>query len=110
MGDENDLVEVELAGQRLDDVGLLEQRVGLVGLGRQPVAEHVEQHHPLLGSERVEDVAPVEGAAREAMEDEQRRPALAHRRLVDHEDPVAEQLVVRAPRLPFLDRTHGRAI
>ena len=83
------------------DVGLQRHRIGAVGLGREPVADHVEQHHPPPRPQAVEHGGVVERRRREPVEDEQGHVALGpDGRHVDGEDPLAAELAVDADGLP----------
>ncbi len=74
MGDQRDLVEPDVAGDRLDQVRLLEQRVALVGLVREAEAEEIGQDDPVTAREPVEDAVPVVRRRREAVQHEDGRP------------------------------------
>ena len=65
-------VDAERGDEGRGDVGLQRHGVVAVGLGREPVAEHVEQQDPTAGAQAVEDGGVVEGRRREAVEDEER--------------------------------------
>ena len=83
------------------DVGLQRHGVGAVGLGRQPVAEHVEEEDAPARPQAVEDGGVVERRRREAVQDQERLVALgADGRGVDGEDALAAELAVRADGLP----------
>ena len=74
MGDQRDLVEPEVAGDRLDQVRLLEQRVALVGLVGEAEAEEIGHDDPMAAREPVEDAMPVVRGRREAVQHEDARP------------------------------------
>ena len=105
--DERDITEPGFARGRLHDVGLLEQRVRLIGLGRQPVAEHVEHDDAPPRAQHVELVLPVVAARREAVQHEHGLGLLADRRQVDHEHVVVEQSPDAALTSPLVDLHHA---
>ena len=95
-------VDAERLREGDDDVGLFGERVPLVGLGRQAVAEEVEQQHPARAAQVVEHRGEVVRRAREAVQDEQRLVDLRlERGRDDGEDRVPGEVTPFAGRLPF---------
>ena len=89
-------------------IGLVDQPVGPVGLGRQSEPEHVEQDHPPVAGQRVDHPVEVERRRGEPVEDEQgRRRSGPRGGDVDGEDPVADQGADRAPGPPGLDEARS---
>ncbi len=92
VGEQRQTVDSQCGHVGGGDVGLERHGVGPVGLGREPVAQHVEQEHPAPRSQAVEHGRVVERRGREAVEHQQRRVALGpdggH---VDREDALAPQ-------------------
>ena len=115
VGEQRDLVEPEVAGDRLDQIRLLEQRVALVGLVAEAEAEQVGQHHAAAAREAVEDPVPVVRRGRKAVQHEHGAiVAPVGRRTIDDEHAVPEHLVMPAtvgpPRDAFVTRHHGSIV
>ena len=72
VGEQREPFDPELGDERHDDVRLLGERVRLVGLRREPVAEEVEQEHAAGAAQIVEHRGEVVRRAREPVEHEQR--------------------------------------
>ena len=107
VGEQRELAQAELGGERGDDVGLRGERVRDVGLRGEAVPEEVEQADAPVRAQAVEHEVEVERRGREAVEDQERLVALlAERRRVDGEDPVAGELPVGAELLPCVEIGH----
>jgi hypothetical protein len=95
-------IDTGLAHERHDDVGLLRERVRLVGLVGQSVAEEVEQEHTARPAQLVEHGHEVVRRAGEAVQHEQGLVVLAvDRGHVDREDRVAGEGSVSTEGLPL---------
>jgi pimeloyl-ACP methyl ester carboxylesterase len=116
VGEQRDLVEPEVAADRLDQVCLVEERVALVGLVRQAEAEQVGQHHPAAPRETVEDAVPVVRRSRKAVQHQDGPSVVAADGgcAIDDEHEVPEQPVMLAPLGPccdaFATRHHGSIV
>jgi hypothetical protein len=55
VGEETETVDAEVVHQSFNEIGLVDQAVGAVGLGRQSEAEDVEQDDTPVGGEPVND-------------------------------------------------------
>ena len=101
VGEQGQAIDPQRRDEGGGHVGLQRHGVGPVGLGRQPVPEHVEEDDAPAGPQPVEHGGIVERRGREAVEDQQRLVALgADGRGVDGEDALATQGAVRPDRLP----------
>ena len=101
VGEQGEAVDAELGHEGRRDVRLQRHGVVPVGLGREAVAQHVEQQHAAPGAQPVEDGGVVERRRGEAVEHQQGRvPLGTDGRRVDGEDALAAQLAVLADRLP----------
>ena len=101
VGEQREPVDPERGGERHDDVRLFGERVGLVGLRRQPVPEEVEEEHATRAPQVVEHGSEVVRRAGEPVQDEQRLVALLLERGRDHgEDRVAGERRAARPAPP----------
>jgi MFS family permease len=114
VGDQYDLVEPQVADDRRDQIGLLEEGVVLVGLIGEPVPEQVEQHDAAAAREAVQDAVPIVRRGRETVEDEDgsKYRAIGFRRCaVDDEHALTGHVAVLAALFPrtdtVIDRGHG---
>ncbi len=106
MRDQRDLVQPELASHGFDDVGLLEQRVALVGLVGEPVPGHVDKHDAVTPGQVVEHPVPVVRRRREPVKNEcwlAGRIRWLSRAVIDDEDPMLEHSEIHAVALPRTD-------
>ena len=95
--------DAEILQQRLADVGLLNDRVGMPGrlLGHAET-EQVAGVQRILLREPGPEPVPVVARSRIAVDQQQRRPALVHR--AAHEDPVTAQGPGFSRSDPFVQR------
>ena len=101
VGEQGQAIDPERGDEGGGHVGLQRHGVGAVGLGRQPVPDHVEEHDTPSRPEAVEHGGVVERRRGEAMEDEQRLVAFgADGRRVDGEDALAAERPVRPDGFP----------
>ena len=101
VGQQRGLGQAHVGRVRGHHVGFEVQAVREVRLGRQAVAQEVEEVHPPAGRQRTDHPAEVERRGREPVEDEQGLSALGPvGRHLDGEDPVPGQVPVLAPGLP----------
>jgi pimeloyl-ACP methyl ester carboxylesterase len=116
VGEQRHRVEPEVAGDRLDQVRLVEERIALVGLVRQAEAEEVGQHHAATAREAIEDAVPVVRRGRKAVQHED-GPVVAVAVCgcaIDDEHAMPEHSVMVTalgpPRDAFVTRHHGSIV
>ncbi len=101
VAEQGQALDPERGDERSGHVGLQRHGIGPVGLGGQPVPDHVEEQDTTPGPQAVEDGGVVERRGREAVQDQQGLVTLgADGRRVNGEDAFAAECAVCAGGLP----------
>ena len=75
MGQQVHVLDTERSQDRLDRISLTEQRIRAVGLRRQAVSGHVEQHNPPSLSQPGQDTRKIDRRRRKPVQHQERRRA-----------------------------------
>ena len=106
MGEQPQPIDPQSLRQRHGQIGLVDQPVGTVGLGRQSEPQQVEQHHPAIARQCVDHAVEVERGRGEPVQDEQRRKiARGGGGHVDGEEALAAQRALDPPGPPVVDQS-----